>query len=125
MRIAVFDEFDAWGSFKECVEYAGGDKQYCRKAVELLAEAQAREEFVYGNKPRFRIILPMHMRRRYAMATDKNRRAVVIFIDAGASLLVLFYEDNNGEFKLKFSDWITPEVEALKNPHPTSFTLHL
>jgi hypothetical protein len=126
MNIVVFDEFDAWGSFTTCVGYTG-DREYCRKAFELLAETQATEEFVYGNRSRFRLILPMYVRRHYAMAIDKSRRAVIVFVSFGKGVVALFYEKtgDSHDFQLKFADWITTETKALKNPHPTSFTQHL
>jgi hypothetical protein len=123
MNIEVFDEFDAWRSFTSCVEYLK-DREYCKKAVELLAEVYAKREYTYGDKVRFHAILP-HSQRRLAMALDKERRAVVIFVDFGVSTAVLFYERHSGGFHLKFVDWITTETKALKNPHPTGFTSRL
>lgn len=122
MSIVFFDVFDPWESYQSCVQYIGS-KDYCKKAVELLIEVQERRLFTYGDKVRFHVILPSHIDiRRFAIATDKNQRAVVIFLDLNASTVVLFYEN----FQLKFVDWITTETKALKNPHPTSFlTLHL
>jgi hypothetical protein len=121
--VVVFDEFDLWESFTACVKYTG-DSEYCAKAVELLAETQVRREFDYGAKVRFRVNIQSHIR-RLAMATDKSRRAVVIFLDVIGATAVLFYERQNGDFKLKFVDWITTEIKALKNPHPAGFTQHL
>jgi hypothetical protein len=59
------------------------------------------------------------------MATDKGRRAVVIFLDVIGATAVLYYEKSDGEFRLKFVDWITTELKTLKNPHPAVFTQHL
>jgi len=123
MNVELFGEFDPWESFVACVFYTG-DKEYCAKAVELLAEASTRRIYTYGGKVRFYAILPQHIR-RLAMATDKERRAVVIFLDAIGATAVLYYEKSGGEFKLKFVDWITAELKALKNPHPLTFFKHL
>ncbi len=122
MNVVFFDEFDAWGSFMLCLQYVG-DKDYCKKAVELLAEAQTRRVFTYGGRMRFHAVLPYI--RRSAMATDKERRAVVIFLDIIGTTAVLFYERSGGDFRLKFVDWITTELKALKNPHPQIFTQHI
>ena len=119
MNVVFFDEFDAWESFVACVQYTN-DREYCAKAVELLAEAQVRRVYDYGSGVRLRAVIKSHVR-RLAMATDKGRRAVVIFIDAIGATAVLFYERSDGEFKLKFVDWITTELKALKNPHPATF----
>jgi hypothetical protein len=123
MNVVFFDEFDPWESLTECIRYVG-DKEYCAKAVVLLAEAEVRHVYEYGSRVRFRAVLPPHIR-RLAMATDKERRAVVIFLDAIGATAVLFYERQNGDFRLKFVDWITTELKALKNPHPTGFTQRL
>jgi len=120
MNVVFFDEFDAWESFVACVQYTN-DKEYCAKAVELLAETQVQRVYDYGRRARLRAVILSHIR-RLAMATDKGRRAVVIFIDAIGATAVLFYERSDGEFKLKFVDWITTELKALKNPHPATFT---
>jgi hypothetical protein len=123
MNVVFFDEFDAWESFVSCVKYIG-DREYCAKTVELLAEAQVRRVYDYGSRVRLRATILSHVR-RLATATDKERRAVVIFIDAIGATAVLFYERSGSEFKLKFVDWITAELKALKNPHPATFTQHL
>ena len=124
MNVAFFDGFDPWESFVACVRYTS-DKEYCTKAVELFAEVQAEREFQYGRKILLKAVLPAHVR-RFAMAIDKGRRYVVIFIDAVASTAALFYErDSGGGFQLKFVDWITAELKALKNPHPLTFFKHL
>lgn len=122
MNVVFFDEFDAWESFVSCVQYVG-DREYCAKAVELLADVATRRMYTYGGRVRFHVILPQHIR-RLAMATDKGRRAVVIFLDVVGAVAVLYYEKSGDEFKLKFVDWITTELKTLKNPHPTSFTQH-
>jgi hypothetical protein len=114
MSVVFFDEFDAWESFASCVKYTG-DKEYCAKAVELLVEVQTRRVYDYGSRVRLRAFLPQHVR-RFAMATDKERRAAVIFIDVIGATAVLFYERNDSEFKLKFVDWITTELKTLRNP---------
>ncbi len=123
MNVLFFDEFDAWESFMSCLQYVG-DKDYCKKAVELLAEAQTRRVFTYGGKVRFHVVLPSYIQ-RFAMATDKERRAVVIFLDVIGATAVLFYERSGGDFRLKFVDWITTELKALRNPHPQIFTQHI
>jgi len=123
MNVAFFDGFDPWESFVACVRYTG-DREYCMKAVELLDEATTRQMYAYGNKVRFYVILPQHVR-RLAMATDKERRAVVIFLDVIGATAVLYYERSGDEFKLKFVDWITTELKSLKNPHPLTFFKHL
>jgi hypothetical protein len=123
MNIVFFDEFDAWESFVACIKHVG-DREYCAKAVELLAETQVRRAYDYGRRVRLRAVILSHVR-RLAMATDKERRAVVIFIDAIGATAVLFYEKDGGKFKLKFVDWITAELKTLRNPHPTAFTKHL
>ena len=123
MNVVFFDEFDAWESFVACVQYTN-DKEYCAKAVELLAETQLRRVYDYGRKVQLRAVILSHVR-RFAMATDKERRAVVIFIDAVGATAVLFYERVGDSFKLKFVDWITTESKALKNTHPAVFTQHL
>ena len=120
MNIVFFDEFDMLRSFATCMEYLS-DREYCAKAVELLAEAQVRRVYDYGSKVRLRAVIKPHVR-RFAMATDKERRAVVIFIDVIGATAVLFYERNDGEFKLKFVDWITTELKTLQNLHPAAFT---
>ena len=123
MNVAFFDEFNAWESFAACVQYTN-DREYCAKAVELLAEAEVRRTYTYGSdRVRFHVLLPPRIK-RFAMATDRGRRAVVIFIDIGNATAVLFFERSDGEFKLKFVDWITTELKALKNPHPAAFTQH-
>ncbi len=123
MNVAFFDEFDPWETFATCVEHTG-DREYCARAVELLAEAEVRREYEYGGRVRLRAVLPTHIR-RLAMATDKERRVVVIFLNVINTTAVLFYERSGGDFRLKFVDWITTELKALKNPHPQIFTQHI
>jgi hypothetical protein len=123
MNVVFFDDFDAWELFVSCVKYTG-DREYCAKAVELLAEAQVRRVYDYGSRVRLRAVIRPHVK-RFAVATDKERRAVVIFIDAIGAIAALFYERDGGDFKLKFVDWITTELKALKNPHPAAFAQHL
>jgi len=123
MNVVFFDEFNAWESFATCVKYTG-DREYCKKAVELLAETQTRRVYEYSDKVRFFVFLPQHVRRT-AMAVDKGGRAVVIFIDIGDATAVLFYERVGDDFRLRFVDWITTELKALKNPHPAAFTQRL
>ena len=118
MNVVFFDRFDPWASYQSCVEYVN-DKEYCKKAVALLAEAQVRLQYDYGGKVRLRAVLP-HAKHNYAMATDKGRRFIVIFIDGGAYTAVLLYERRGGDFALKTVDWITTELKALKNPHPAT-----
>jgi len=123
MNVVFFDEFNAWESFAACVKYTG-DREYCRKAVELLVETQTRRVYEYGDKARFFVFLPQHVHvRRTAMAVDKGGRVAVIFIDIGDATAVLFYERVGDGFKLKFIDWITTELKALNNPHPSSLRL--
>jgi len=124
MNVVFFDRFNAWESFATCVQYTN-DKEYCAKAVELLAEAEVRRTYTYGGgRVRFHLLLPQHVRRT-AMAVDKGRRAVVIFLDVGDATAVLFYERAGDDFRLRFVDWITTELKALKNPHPAAFTQRL
>ena len=123
MNVVFFDEFNAWESFAACVKHIG-DREYCKKAVELLAETQTRRVYEYGDKVRFHVLLPQHVRRT-AMAVDKGGRAVVIFLDVGDATAVLFYERVGDDFRLRFVDWITTELKALKNPHPAAFTQRL
>jgi hypothetical protein len=124
MNVSIRDAFDPWELFKSCVEHTG-DKGYCRKAVNLLVETQARQVYTYGDRVRFHAVLPTHMIRRFAIAFDRSRRAAVVFLDIGCCSVALYYERVGDDFRLKFVDWITTELKALKNPPPHGFTLHL
>ncbi len=57
MNVVFFGEFDPWESFVACVKYTS-DREYCAKAVELLAEAQVRRVYEYGGRVRLRAVLP-------------------------------------------------------------------
>ena len=124
MKVEFFDYFDMGALYKSCVAHTG-DKEYCGRVVDLLAESAVRREFVYGHKVQLRAVLPSYGYRQFAVVTDKERRAAVIFMRSETHVVVLFYEKSDGEFRLKFVDWITTELKSLKNPHPTAFTQHL
>ena len=111
---------DTREAFETCVKYTG-DREYCAKVVELLTEVQTRRVFDYGGRVRFRAFLPQHAR-RYAVVINKRGRVAAIFIGVIGAAAMLFYEIVGDEFKLKFVDWITTELKALKNPHPATFT---
>jgi hypothetical protein len=131
--IAVFDEFDAWEFYQLCVERIG-DRAYCKEVAKLVLDVQAGRPYAYG---RFHVVLPNY--RRIAVAVDGERRSVVVYLDVvirveldvpegeqqpdvvgGRYVVVLIYE-KHGSFRLKSVDWITPEVRAMKNPHPSAF----
>jgi hypothetical protein len=119
--VVVFEEFDPYESFAACVKHVN-DGEYCKKAVELMAEAQVGREYTYGGRARLHAAIPPYViYRRLAMAADKERRAVVLFLDGRTFTLVLLYERRNGDFELKFADWITSEIKALMNPHSSAF----
>jgi hypothetical protein len=39
----------------------------------------------------------------------------------GSRVVALFYERCGDGFCLKTVDWITPEIRAMRNPHPSAF----
>ncbi len=119
MDVVFFDEFDVGATYRQCIVYTG-DKDYCAKVVETMGEVAVRREFVYGEKVRFKAVLQGNWR-RLAVALDSQRRAVVAFLDLGASIASLFYEKSGDDFRLKFVDWITKEFRAMQNPHPAKF----
>jgi hypothetical protein len=123
--LIVFDEFDPWEAFEECIGRVG-DRDYCKKAVMLLTEAQLRQVFAYGGRVRLYTILPPKTYERLAIYVDrKHRRVFGIFLDGKTYIISLFYERRNGDFQLKVVDLATREIRAMKNPHPSAFKQHL
>jgi hypothetical protein len=119
MKVVFFDRFDVEVTYKQCITHVG-DRKYCAETVELLGEVVARREFVYGGKVRFRAVLPDRWQ-LFVAAFDRERRALVVFIGVGTSLAALYYERSGDGFRLKYVDWIVPELRATLNPHPAQF----
>jgi hypothetical protein len=129
--IIVFDEFDAWEFYQHCIEHVE-DREYCKEAAKLVLEVQAGQLHTYSGK--VRAVLPDY--KRLAVVIDKERRFVVIYLDVavraesasegkprshGSRVVALFYERCGSGFCLKMVDWITPEIRAMMNPHPSAF----
>jgi hypothetical protein len=130
--VAVFDEFDAWEFYQLCVERVG-DREYCKEVAKLVLEVQAGQSYTYGEKAQFHVVLPDY--KRLAVAVDGERRFVVIYLDIAvhakldapkprlnvannSRVVALIYERHGDGFRLKSVDWITPEIRAMRNPHP-------
>jgi hypothetical protein len=135
--VVVFDGFDAWEFYQQCVARMG-DREYCKKMAKLLIEVETERSYVYGEKVRLRAVLPQHIK-HFAVTTDKERRYVMIFLDfairvpggeprpaaaGGRYVAMLLYERRGDGFRLKTIDWMTPETRAMKNPHPSTFFRH-
>jgi hypothetical protein len=132
--VAVFDEFDAWEFYQLCVKRVE-DRTYCKEVAKLVLDVQAERPYAYG---RFHAVLPNY--KRIAVYVDGERRSVVVYLDVviraeldvpkggqppdavgGRYVVALLYEKHDDGFRLKLVDWITPEVRAMKNPHPSAF----
>jgi hypothetical protein len=135
--VVVFDEFDAWEFYQQCIKYVE-DREYCKEAAKLALAVQPGQSCAYGKKAQLHVVLPDY--RRLAVAIDKERRFVVIYLDVvirveldapeggqrpnavgGRYVIELLYEKHSDGFRLKLVDWITPEVRAMRNPHPSAF----
>jgi hypothetical protein len=144
--VAVFDEFDAWEFYQLCTKHVE-DRAYCKEVAKLLLEVQAGQLYTYGGRTRLHVILPEY--KRIAVAVDRERRSVMVFLHIATRarreetlgetpegglqhlktrrrgnirVLVLFYERcGDGCFQLKTVEWVTPETRAMMNPHLSAF----
>ncbi len=134
--VIVFDEFDAWEFYQHCIKRVE-DREYCKEAAKLVLEVQAGQSCTYGEKMWLRVVLPDY--KRLAVVIDKERRFVVIYLDIAvhaepvsedrprlavndSRVVALFYERCGSGFCLKTVDWMTPEIRAMGNPHPSAFS---
>ncbi len=131
--VVVFDEFDAWEFYQLCIRHVE-DREYCKEAAKLILEVQTGQPYAYGKKAQ--VVLPNY--KRLAATIDRERRFVVIFLDIAvrpkpvpegrprlavndSRVVALIYERHGNGFRLKTVDWMTPEIRAMEDLHPSAF----